>query len=187
MRWDGLFADLEAQLAQAAWRETEAEAAELTRGEAASVHLVDRLRGAVGHRLALRLGGDLRVEVQVSTVGPAWVGGTDHAGGVLVPLASIRSVDHRLPMVAPERSASARALGIGAVYRTMARARVPLAIVGQDGRQLTEGTIDRVGADHLDVALHARDELRRRQAVRGVCVVAFDAIGYVRSAQASEL
>lgn len=187
MRWDGLFADLEAQLSQAAWREVETDAAELTRGEMAAVHLADRLRGAVGQEVVLRLPGGVRVELTVSTVGPAWVGGIDRAGGVLIPLAAVRTVDHRLPIVRPERSASARAMGIASVYRTLARARAAVSILGCDGHQLAEGTIDRVGADHLDIAVHARDELRRQRALRGVTVVAFEAIALVRSAQAPEL
>lgn len=186
MRWDGLFADLEAQLSQAAWQETEAEAAELTRGETAGVHLVDRLRGAVGHDLTLRLTGGDRLEIRVSTVGPSWIGGTDGAGAVLVPLSSVSLVEHRLPVAAAERSASARVMGIGSVFRSLARSRMPIALVGVEGSQLAEGTIDRVGADHLDLALHARDEIRRRDAVRGVAVVPFTAVGYVRSAQASD-
>lgn len=187
MRWDGLFADLEAQLAQAAWREVEAEAAEMTRGESAAVHLADRLRGAVGHQVQLRLGSEVRVEMLISTVGPTWVGGTDRAGALVVPLASVRTVDHRLPSVVPERSAAARSMGLGAVFRTLSRARIPVAVIGQDGRQLAEGTIDRVGADHLDVAVHARDEIRRGRSLRGTTVVAFDAIGHVRSTQAPEV
>lgn len=187
MRWDGLFADLEAQLAQAAWREVEVEAAEMTRGESAAVHLADRLRGAVGHQVQMRLGAEVRVEMTVSTVGPTWIGGTDRAGSLVVPLASVRTVDHRLPRVVPERSASARAMGLGAVFRTLSRARIPVSVIGQDGRQLAEGTIDRVGADHLDIAVHARDEMRRGTSLRGLTLVAFDAIGHVRSAQAPDV
>lgn len=186
MRWDGLFADLEAQLAHAVWRQTEVDAAEMTRGESAAIHLSDRLRGSMGERLALRLTGSARVEMHVSTVGPSWIGGTDSAGGLLVPMDSVIAVDAALPRVAPERSASARALGIGSVYRSMSRARVPVSVLGHDGILLAEGTIDRVGADHLDISTHARDEARRARAIRGIVVVPLRAIGFVRSAQTSD-
>lgn len=187
MRWDGLFADLEAQLAQAAWQETEAEAAELTRGEIAGVHLVDRLRGAVGTRLVLRVAGDERLELTLNTVGPSWVGGTDGAGGVLVPLHALTAVENPLTAAVPERSASRKRLGIGAVYRTLSRTRLAVTLSGARGTVLAEGTIDRVGADHLDVAVHARDEHRRARALLGMKVVPFAAVQYVRSAQASEV
>jgi hypothetical protein len=37
-----------------------------------------------------------------------------------------------------------------------------------------------VGADHLDLALHAADESRRAGAVRGVCVVPLSAVAALR-------
>ena len=53
MRWDALFADLEARAHGEHAAELVAEVADRTRIETASLHLVDRLRPAQGHRLVV--------------------------------------------------------------------------------------------------------------------------------------
>jgi hypothetical protein len=187
MRWDGLFADLEAQLAHGQWQATEAEAAEMTRGERAAVALSDRLRGALGQPVVLHLEGGERLEVALSTVGPSWVGGTDPTGGLLLHLDAVTAVEGPLPTASPERSAGRRNLGLGHLYRSLSRARAGVVVVGRDGRALGEGTIDRVGQDHFDLAVHPRDEQRRGRNVRGVRVVPFGSVRLVRSAYASSV
>ena len=47
---------------------------------------------------------------------------------------------------------------------------------------VVEGTVDRVGSDHIDVARHTRDDARRAAAVRGVLVVPLEAVALVRTA-----
>jgi len=48
MRWDALFADMEAQLAASERLDLDAEIAERARVDAAAVELADRLRGSWG-------------------------------------------------------------------------------------------------------------------------------------------
>ena len=187
MRWDGLFADLEAQLAHGQWQDTEAEAAELTGGERASITLAERLRGVLGGELQLQLGGGERVQLTVSAVGESWVGGHDHAGSLLVPLAAVQAVDASLVVAAPDSSPGRRRLGIGSAYRVLSRVRAGVEVRGRDGQSLGEGTIDRVGHDHVDLAVPPRDESRRARSVRRWRVIPFEAVGLVRSAHASSV
>lgn len=187
MRWDGLFADLEAQLAHGRWQDTETEAAELTRGERAAIALTDRLRGAIGRPLTVLLDDGQRVELAVSTVGSAWIGGSDRAGSLVLNLGAVAAIEGPLAVTAPESSPGRRALGIGALYRSLSRARAGVVVSGRSGRVLGEGTVDRVGLDHLDLAVHPRDEQRRDRNVRGLRVIPFEAIHLVRSAHASSV
>ncbi|MFC7402036.1 hypothetical protein [Citricoccus sp. GCM10030269] len=187
MRWDGLFADLEAQLAQSQWQVTEAEAAEMTRGEWAGISLEDRLRGARGARVAVHLEGGERLDMTLSTVGSNWFGGTDGNGSLVVNSASVMTVEGQLASTQPEHSVGRRNLGVGSLYRSLSRARAGVVVWGRDGRVLGEGTIDRVGADHFDVAVHPRDEQRRHRNIRGVKTVPFNAVRLVRSAHASSV
>jgi hypothetical protein len=187
MRWEGLFADLEAQLAQGHWLDTEAEAAEMTRGERAGITLADRLRGALGAALQIQLAEGERLEMTVSTVGEAWLGGSDHGGSLLVHLDTVVAVDAPLVMATPQDSPGRRRPGIASAYRTLSRARAGVVVFGRDGRSLGEGTIDRVGRDHFDLAVHPRDEHRRGRNVRGVRVIPFSAVQVVRSAHASSV
>jgi hypothetical protein len=187
MRWDGLFADLEAQLAHGQWRDTETEAAEMTRGERAGISLADRLRGALGQAVVLQVEGGDRLEVTLSTVGSAWLGGTDRNGSLVVHLDAVTAVEGLLATAAPEQSPGRRNLGIGSLYRTLSRSRAGVVVSGRDGRVLGEGTIDRVGQDHFDLAVHPRDEQRRGRNVRGVKVLPFSGVQLVRSAYASSV
>lgn len=187
MRWDGLFADLEAQMAQGRWLDTEREAAELTRGERATIAFADRLRGAVGSSVPLLLEDGHRLEVRVSAVGSTWLGGTDHTGSLVLGLDAVVAVEGNLPSAAPESSGGRRSLGLGSLFRSLSRARAGVVVFGAGGLLLGEGTIDRVGRDHLDLAMHPLDEHRRSRSVRGLRVIPFEAVRVVRSAQASSV
>ncbi|MGM7668857.1 hypothetical protein [Microbacterium sp. A93] len=187
MRWDGLFADLEAQLAHGRWQDTEMEAAELTRGERASIVLADRLRGALGRPLTVLLEDGQRLELTVSTVGATWLGGTDQNGSLVISLDAVAAIDSPLAVTVPDSSPGRRNLTIGSLFRSLSRARAGVLVSGRDGRVLGEGTIDRVGLDHLDLAVHPRDEQRRGRNVRGLRVIPFGAIHVMRSAQASSV
>jgi hypothetical protein len=55
---------------------------------------------------------------------------------------------------------------------------VAVALHTADGRVLT-GTIDRAGADHLDLALHEPGAPRRAGDVRGYRLVPFAAVAWI--------
>ena len=80
--------------------------------------------------------------------------------------------------------ALARRLSLGAILRSLSRAREPVAMSLVGGVHVT-GTLDRVGADHVDVAVHHGAELRHDHAVVRVWTVPVSSIveiAYARSA-----
>ena len=56
----------------------------------------------------------------------------------------------------------------------------PVQVVLDDGGSLT-GTLDRVGVDHVELAVHPTDVPRRSESVREVRAVVLDAVAVVRT------
>ncbi len=194
MRWDHLFDDLAGQLEH----ELAAEEADLEREE-------ERLRLGrlpLRERLAtLRAAGgdDSRISyrdrlhsvrsLRLVTVGRDWMAGDLEGEGALkeqaiVPFWAVDAL-HLSPGQAERSLASAREpselaarLSIAFLLRDLCRRRVPVTV--HTSAATIDGTIDRVGRDHLDIAVHERDRPRRAAEVQSVRVVPFDQLLLVR-------
>ncbi len=181
-RWPALFADMEARLEGLLDAELDMEVAERTRAETARLELADLLRGACGSPLVLRLGAAVEIRVHVQAVGPDWLAGYDPSGAdVLIPLGSIVLVRGSRPVrqVRALYGPVDVGLRLGSVLRRLARDRAGVEVLTRDGGRLY-GTIDRVGVDFIELAVHPLDELRRPSAVRYVCLVVSKTILLVR-------
>lgn len=182
-RWQRLFDELEAEYAAVAAAELDSEVRVRARGELARLRMVDRLRPAVGHPLELRTLGAGSIRGRLSGVGPDWLLLAETAAvEVLVPLAavlSVRGLGARSLEPGSEGQVAAR-LGLGHALRGIARRRAAVALTLVDGSVL-HGTIDRVGADFVELAEHPPGEPRRADAVRGVRTVPVAALAGVRT------
>jgi len=184
MRWERLFADLEAQLAAAEAAAEESEVADRSRREAATLSLVDRLRASVGAPVQVRVGGAGVVEGVLREVGSQWLLLAEPAGTeALVPAAGVMAVSGLSTWSAAPGSAGPlfTRLGIGSALRAVARDRSAVTVTLADGSALS-GTLDRVGADFVEVSAHAPGEPRRAGAVHGVRTVPVAAIAVLRRA-----
>jgi len=199
MRWDNLFDDLEGQLEQELSAEEVDLRAEEERLRLGRLSLRDRIqsiaeshgrRDEYGIRVLLNSGE--AVTVRPTTFGRDWfaadlVEGSGPPSGCIVPIAAIGSlvlpraqVAQSLDAVPGEtsgRSLAAR-LSLPFVLRDLCRRRSPLELWTHAGAVC--GTIDRVGRDHLDLAVHERDEPRRESAVVHYRVVPFAQLELVR-------
>lgn len=182
VRWSRLFEDLEAQAEAAVEAELAAEVAERSRREAALVGLRERLAAGVGAQVAVHLPGAGTVHGVLVDTGVDWLLLEERGSGeVLVPLAAVLGVVGVGAATAPrDGSAVGRRLDLRWALRGLARSRTVVRLVLLDGSVLP-GTLDRVGADHVDLAEHGRDELRRAGAVRQVRLVPLSALAAVRS------
>ena len=186
MRWEQLFADLQAQFEAEEAAVELAEAGSRARSEIGALTIGDRLRGGVGLSLVLSCGGAGTVAGTLVDVGPDWllvVG--DGARQSLVATAAVRSVSGLGRRTAvPEPAGPVRGrLDLRRALRGLARDRSAVQIVLDDGGVLT-GTLDRVGADYVDLAEHPADLPRRSEAVRGVQTIVIGAIAVVRTVTA---
>jgi len=192
MRWDDLFADLESQLEQKLTADEVDFRAEEERLRLARLGLRDRLASVhrAGERgvdtavhLVLR---DGAVVVMVpSAVGKDWMAGeiadgSRHPPFGIIPVDAIGSmvltrdqVYASLDTVEPAETSHALSarLGLGFVLRDLCRRRQPLHLRVADG--IFHGTLDRVGRDHCDLAVHDTGAVRRESDVTEFRIVRF--------------
>lgn len=157
MRWDDLFADLEAQLEGEDRAALDAEVAERVRIERGAVTLLDRLRAHVGRPLTLDVGPVL-VRGTVGDVGRDFVLVADEGGGEsLVPVAALVSVAGLGRAVAPAPGAVLRRLGLASALRALVRDRAEIRVVTATSE--LRGTPAFVAADHVDLVPLRRGDL----------------------------
>lgn len=187
MRWNALFEDLEAQIAEAQVLNRESEVAERARAELATVELAERLRGSVGRRVGVHLAS-----------GTAFAGTLSHAGAeslildepahqVLVPYTAVGHYVGIGRLAVAETSVVRRKLGLASALRILSRDRAPLTVVMAAGDGRITGVIDRVGRDFFDLAMTHEGEARRASGVTDVATVPFRALGALRSMRGGEL
>jgi hypothetical protein len=195
MRWDNLFDDLEGQLEQELSAEdldlrVEEERLRLSRltlrDRLLAIHAAPEYAQADGIPITLRGGAVLTVAPV--TFGRDWmsarvVGEGNRDRQCIVPFAALASLtltrglaELSLGAVPDESSRTSipGRLGFAFVLRDLCRRRVALDVQTTD--TTVHGTIDRVGRDHLDVAVHERSEFRREAAVLQIRVIPLDAV-----------
>ena len=187
MRWDELFADLEGQLEQGLGdeaRDAELEEERLRIGRAS---LRDRVAAITGdpEPLRARLVDGSVVALLARTVGRDWVSGdlVASAAQAVLPLPAVAAL---LPTASQlQRSlepvslgAVTDRIGLAFVLRDLARRRRAMQITTPGG--VLTGTIDRVGRDHLDLAVHPADGWRRSASVARIEVLALTQVLLVR-------
>ena len=180
MRWQKLFADLEAQFAVAVSAGELAESASRARAEVGSVALRERLAGAAGQPLRLRCRGAGQVTGVLAEVGPDWLLISDEQGReVLVATRAVTVVSGLVRRTQPDADERLRVrTDLRRALRGLVRDRSTVSLALEDGSRLT-GTLDRVGADFVEIAEHAVGEARRVPAVRAVHAVPLQVIAVV--------
>ncbi len=194
MRWEDLFDDLESQLEQELTAEELDLEDEEERLRLGRLSVRDRLvslsgsRGGASLRLAVTLVSGQRMVVHPVAFGRDWFSVDVITEGTrsrqcIVPIAALASVALESTLVShsldgPAVPSLSDRLGLVFVLRDLCRRRRPvdIALVTAD----LHGTLDRVGRDHLDLAVHERGVPRRETAVRDVRIVPFAAVQLVR-------
>ncbi len=186
MRWQQLFADLTAQFDEAEAAAELAESASRARSELGAVSLAGRLAGSTGAELRLRCRGAGQLVGVLVDVGPDWLLLVEERGAEsVVATRMVTSVTGLGRRTDPERDDGPPLVqfDLRLVLRATARDRTPVALTTDDGVVVT-GTIDRVGADFVELAEHPAGEPRRAAAVRAVHAIALGAVAVVtRSAE----
>jgi hypothetical protein len=147
-----------------------------------AVELAQRMRGSIGAPLTLRCRGAGAVVGTLTDVGVDWLLLEDEQGrSLLVASAAVGTVAGLGRLTAADEDGVVRArMDLRRALRGLARDRSAVQVLLDDGSALT-GTLDRVGADHVELAEHPADMPRRAEAVHGVTAVAIAAIAVLRT------
>src|SRR3954447_18236382 len=195
MRWEQLFADLEAQAAEQEAAAEQAEEASRARAEYGRLRLADRLRGAAGQQLSLSCRGAGELSGRLVDVGVDWLLLVDtQAREMLVAADAVTAAAGPVAGAAPaggggggagrgaagDEGEVTRRLALRRALRGLARDRATVSCLLEDGATLT-GTVDRVGADFVELAEHPVDQPRRPAAVTAVRAVPLRAVVAVRT------
>lgn len=189
VRWENLFDDLESQLEHELGTEDADLRAEEERLRLGRLSFRDRLMscsaGADASPLSLRLRDGSSLSLTPSAFGKDWLAGDvvdtrRERTQAIVPLRAVVSASldggslaaSVLPPPAGARLVDR--LGIAFVLRDLCRRRCALRLVTDTGT--LAGTLDRVGRDHVDLAMHEPGSARRTRNVAEIRLVPFDAI-----------
>lgn len=188
VRFEDLFDDLESQLEAELGAEQRDLEAEEERFRVGRLELRDRI-AAAPRLLDLRLRSGGRLRLRRMALGRDWLNGLVVEGapaetGAVVPLHAIVGIeldgDQAAASLTPQREQASdlqARLSFAFALRDLARRRATVVL---EGAAPTTGTIDRVGRDHLDLAVHEPGEHPRRGTVRSWRIVPFSAFDWVR-------
>jgi hypothetical protein len=190
MRWDNLFDDLEGQLEQELSAEELDLRVEEERTRLSRLTIRDRLLAlnAATDVVRVTVGTSLTISVRPVTVGRDWmsaelVDDSERARSCIIPVPAMSSMtftreqaERSISAVSEEASRASLPgrLGFAFVLRDLCRRRVAVDLRTRE--QDFHGTIDRVGRDHLDLAIHDRDAFRRQSAVSQIRIIPFDSV-----------
>lgn len=192
MRWDSLFDDLESQLEHELNADDADLMAEEHRLRLARLAMRDRMLAATSDDagpIAVELRNGETIRVQPRSFGRDWIAadlvspaGTqspcivvlDAVTGVVLPRSRIsRSIEQAVG----EQPRLTDRIGLAFALRDLCRRRSYVGLHTAGGAH--HGTIDRVGRDHLDLAVHEPGTPRRERAVVQYRIIPFCAITLV--------
>jgi hypothetical protein len=191
VRWERFFEDLEDQLdseweAERAALDSEAERLRVSRLALRERFVPLVARGDCDASLDLADGSV--ISGRLTAVGSEWVAVTAasrNCGATLVPLRAVIAVGlAHSDIISSARDGAAgsalhQRMTFAFALRDLARRRIPVTVQVGGGRGFV-GTIDRAGADHLDIALHDAGAPRRADSVTGHRLISLAAIAWVR-------
>ena len=201
MRWDSLFDDLESQLEHELHSDESDLRAEEYRHRLGRLSLRDRLStfsaqdGRAREPVTVELVTGEVLVLLPQTFGRDWfsadlVTGREVSGAVLVLLDSIagvvvpkaavtRSLD--VPEMSDSEPRLTDRIGIAFALRDLCRRRSFVRVHGVSAvSAVHSGTIDRVGRDHFDLAIHEPGVARRERNVAHQRLVPFSQLAYLR-------
>ena len=179
-RFDALFTGLEAQLDATSAADDDLAVEEIARAAWSEVALLDRLRAAATSQsgVVVEVAHHGAVSGEIAEVGRDVVLLQSNDGDWAIPAWGIAAVIGAADGSAPAEGVAGR-LGFAAVARRWSQERSVVRIFRTGGVPL-DGTIDRVGADHLDLAEHDPGVPRLPSEVRRSLAVPLAAITAMR-------
>lgn len=180
MRWDSLFDDLEAQMAEQDRAQMRDEISENIRIERSTAELIHTLSRFQGQELTIHLSGESEVRATLGPIAVDYLCLESESTQWVITNRVIQSIS--LPSkngAGIDRRRQIKSIRFSSVIRSLLRDRSRCQVYGHDGRALAEGTLAQVAKDYLMIAVHPRDEFARAGDISGRLLIPLDSIGWV--------
>lgn len=181
MSMSRIFADFEARLQSERQREIEAGARDYRRSEYAKIQMLDRMAAQLGQPLKVNVMGAQVFQGTLREVGSGWVQLYSKTESVLIPHSSVLWWEGGSRTADINDSTVVRKLSFGYALRALCAARLPVRIFHTSDGASSEGTIERVGLDFVELSSHGIEGNYRAHEVFGHRVVPIAHIGAVSS------
>lgn len=182
MRWDSLFDDLEAQLAEQSRAQLRDEIAENTRVERATAELSDSLARFRGTEISVKTVGRTEIRARLGPCATDYFCLETEIAQWVIRYQAVESI--ALPLSLGSASTGirqAKTIRFSAVIRRMLRDRARCQIYGSHGQLIAEGTLGQVAKDFLVISTHQRDEYVRSSRPLNQLMIPLGSVGWIVS------
>lgn len=170
---DRIFRDYEVQLNAAKMREMEQDAQEVRRHEFSRVQHMDRFAAQIGELITCFTVDSQRLIGVLDGIGQGWIQLNTRAESLVLPLTAIDFWEGGNKFSHLDASSVNRKLSFAFALRALSRARAHVRFYHVSG-SMSEGVIERVGADFVEVSVRGEDEKGRTQ--RGMRVLPLSSV-----------
>lgn len=177
-----LFRDFEVQIKAERQKEIELDARELQRAEYARIQHLDRLAAQLGQELTVAVEGAQVYTGELQALGSGWIQMRSQTENVLIPQHALVWWEGGSRFSSVDAGSVKRQLTLGYALRALCSARLPVRIFHTSDSLTTEGTIERVGLDFIEVAVHGIEGNFRSKHILGYRMLSVSQIGAVCSA-----
>ncbi len=169
-----IFRDFETQISAAKTRELELDAREVRRAEYAQIRQLDRLAAQVGQQLNVAVAGAHNWTGKLVSLGSDWLQLKGRAENILIPYQAVIWWEGGSSFSQNSPTDVRRKLNLAYALRALSRARLPVTVLYRSECASSQGTIEQVGQDFFELALHSIEGGYRSRSVLGQRVMGFD-------------
>lgn len=174
-----IFLDFELQLEARRAQEVAFEAKEVMQSESSKLMQIDRLAAQLDRSVLIEVAGGMRWEGVMESFGSGWVQLHTHSENILVPVSAVTWWEGGNRFASQDTGEVRRKLTFNFALRALSTSRIPARVFHIDGGSTSEGTLERVGMDFVEMSMHGLESNYRSKKISGYRTIAISRIAAV--------